>query len=792
MDRGRIRCCTVRASLFVAAAEVLLKQQLSDVRRHAQDMVQRSSNCAEVLLALSAALPGVDLFHISPCAVVAGDLQHVSSLMQLLAELSHMPEGQQQKQQQQRRNSQPLAAGKAQSPASRGSRCCRCSRSSSPPRRPRITAAAADERLGGSDTTVAKHEQQATTQQLSRGKQRLQGPSTSRNFSANTCSSSRGGREPSCMPAAVPVEVAALGAAAAEQGTVTSGLDTHWALQQLQQALSCAGHLLRHHSQGERHDCSPVPATADGGVAAVAASHQKQQLGCCEELSLPCDMRDVALALKEMQAVNMQLQRLEQHLQLDQTQLEQQQQLGVHAPSQEQWHQQWQLQHGQPLKQPCMTTSTAAVSAGTAICPLQCSEAAASAGATTAASNLGGPADVSQTSPLPGAAGNSRVRLLHLHQVTKALLAGVQDQQDALRVQQQEAVLLCKQAEAAAAAAATAAAIATKHRPESDAGRTAAAAAAAASAATESGWDADPGNAPTATGAPCRGDGLAGQLQAAEQQQAAVQASVLQMNAMALQLQATERQLLEQQRQILERCSELAPGLATSTQQALLKVQQQDKALSDAPPEAEAVQNSNPLPATRLTADDLVRSSGTELHAEENCSIHSRSSCKAGSSPKHKTANQQQAQKAALQGLIKGQHDDTSCRPTSAHRQMQQRCSISWRSSMEPGLAAGGSSAAGRAAAAGPQLSVRSGIGGSAAALLKRKMKPAARPSEQVSSSQKTPMVAKMPDAVVGVSPLHHHHPGRSCDSPGGGSGDSSWAGSSRAWNAGVHAVSTR
>jgi hypothetical protein len=48
--------------------------------------------CAQ-LSALSAALPGVDLSHISPCAVVAGDVQHVGSLMQLLAELSHMPEG---------------------------------------------------------------------------------------------------------------------------------------------------------------------------------------------------------------------------------------------------------------------------------------------------------------------------------------------------------------------------------------------------------------------------------------------------------------------------------------------------------------------------------------------------------------------------------------------------------------------------------------------------------------------------------------------------------------------------
>jgi hypothetical protein len=40
-----------------------------------------------------AALPGLDLSHISPCAVVAGDEQHVGSLMQLLAKLSHMPEG---------------------------------------------------------------------------------------------------------------------------------------------------------------------------------------------------------------------------------------------------------------------------------------------------------------------------------------------------------------------------------------------------------------------------------------------------------------------------------------------------------------------------------------------------------------------------------------------------------------------------------------------------------------------------------------------------------------------------
>jgi hypothetical protein len=48
--------------------------------------------CAQ-LSALSSALPGVGLSHILPCAVVAGDVQHISSLMQLLAELSHMPEG---------------------------------------------------------------------------------------------------------------------------------------------------------------------------------------------------------------------------------------------------------------------------------------------------------------------------------------------------------------------------------------------------------------------------------------------------------------------------------------------------------------------------------------------------------------------------------------------------------------------------------------------------------------------------------------------------------------------------
>jgi hypothetical protein len=41
--------CTARASLLVAAAEVLLKQQLVNVHRHAQNMVQRASNCAEVV-----------------------------------------------------------------------------------------------------------------------------------------------------------------------------------------------------------------------------------------------------------------------------------------------------------------------------------------------------------------------------------------------------------------------------------------------------------------------------------------------------------------------------------------------------------------------------------------------------------------------------------------------------------------------------------------------------------------------------------------------------------------------
>lgn len=49
--------------------------------------------CCVQLSALSAALPGVDLSHIAPDAVAAGDMQHVGSLLQLLAELSRMPEG---------------------------------------------------------------------------------------------------------------------------------------------------------------------------------------------------------------------------------------------------------------------------------------------------------------------------------------------------------------------------------------------------------------------------------------------------------------------------------------------------------------------------------------------------------------------------------------------------------------------------------------------------------------------------------------------------------------------------
>eukprot|EP00775_Hariotina_reticulata_P012038 gene12038-12181_t len=52
--------------------------------------------CNELLLsALVAALPGVDLCHISPAAVVDGDLLHIHSLLELLAELSHSPEGSQ-------------------------------------------------------------------------------------------------------------------------------------------------------------------------------------------------------------------------------------------------------------------------------------------------------------------------------------------------------------------------------------------------------------------------------------------------------------------------------------------------------------------------------------------------------------------------------------------------------------------------------------------------------------------------------------------------------------------------
>jgi hypothetical protein len=51
--------------------------------------------CPLQLSALAAALPGVDLCHISPAAVVKGNLLHIHSLLVLLAEISHTPEGSQ-------------------------------------------------------------------------------------------------------------------------------------------------------------------------------------------------------------------------------------------------------------------------------------------------------------------------------------------------------------------------------------------------------------------------------------------------------------------------------------------------------------------------------------------------------------------------------------------------------------------------------------------------------------------------------------------------------------------------
>lgn len=45
------------------------------------------------LFALESALGGISLAHIIPSAVVSGDLLHITSVMDLIVELSHMPEG---------------------------------------------------------------------------------------------------------------------------------------------------------------------------------------------------------------------------------------------------------------------------------------------------------------------------------------------------------------------------------------------------------------------------------------------------------------------------------------------------------------------------------------------------------------------------------------------------------------------------------------------------------------------------------------------------------------------------
>lgn len=45
------------------------------------------------LSALESALSGVSLDHILPSAVVAGDVLHITSMLELIAELVKMPEG---------------------------------------------------------------------------------------------------------------------------------------------------------------------------------------------------------------------------------------------------------------------------------------------------------------------------------------------------------------------------------------------------------------------------------------------------------------------------------------------------------------------------------------------------------------------------------------------------------------------------------------------------------------------------------------------------------------------------
>jgi hypothetical protein len=512
--------------------------------------------------------------------------------------------------------------------------------------------------------------------------------------------------------------------------------------------LSSAGQLLQHHNS------ATAVADAESVEEAGAAQQQQQQQGTerLEQLSLPCDMQTVALALQEMQAVNTQLQRLEQHLQLEPMQPEQppqqqqqqqevqplpvlqershqldegqQQQLGFAAFLQEQLHQQHQEQQ-QLLasKQPHLLEGGTVAQACIAACPSQCSGAAA-------AMQRAGLAETGETLPLLDATreGNSDssslMRLQQLQHVTQALLAGVQEQQGALQLQQQEAMLLCQQAEAAAAAAAYATA----------AGLDASNTSAAPTAATEDSSEAEH---------------LTRHLRAAEQQRAAVQASMQQITTMALQLQATEQQLLKQQRQILLQCRELSAAseaVHRDTQQA-----PQAEYLSSSAPQQQQQQQAVP--------GGLVQNSSARHPASDCHSMHSGSS-KAGSLSKPKAAGAHQQHKvpnAVQQGFVKSQLGGLPCRPNSAPHQLQgqsQSSSSTSRRSSSRGRA--GVAAKGSPAAASAQVPAGKATPRLAAAVVKQ---PAAKRLSKTTNSarRKIPVVAvvaTVPDAASACSKL--------------------------------------
>uniref|UniRef100_A0A383VIC0 DUF5745 domain-containing protein n=1 Tax=Tetradesmus obliquus TaxID=3088 RepID=A0A383VIC0_TETOB len=756
-----VQALSARACLFVAAAEVLLKQRLSRVQRCAQNSAQRSFNCAEVLSALSAALPGVDLSHIAPDAVAAGNMQHVGSLLQLLAELSRMPEvfdhaaATQQQQEQQQQCSKELPAGKrTKSPAGRCGSRCKSGCTSPLQSKPRSAAASAHVRPRSSQKAAPVRDTHVAAQQQAATQQWQCCPDNANKSSSALCSPDEGKLQPMCMQPAVDLGAAA----AAKQHCAAAGsVDTHQALQQLQHALSSAGRLLQQHSQEGGDCCTDATAAAPAERATAAVGqHQQQGVGHLEKLSLPCDMQGVALALDEMQAANAQLQQLEQHLQLDQHEpadLQQLQMCGLDAALQAHLRLQQELQYGEQQQRQQLSGVLLAASADAANCSVHCTEVSPhTSGSAAAPVEQMGTAGTSTAAMLPeleGKSSSSLARLLHLHKVTQALLAGVQEQQQALQLQQQEAVQLCQQAEAAAAAAA----------------------------------------AGTADGkASSRSCAAASQLQAAEQQRSAVQASAQQINAMAMQLQATEQQLLEQQRQILVRCSELASATAAQQQQP----PRQDTGSSHSHLSQEVIHMCSAQQLQQPAAGSAANcATASVVHPAEN---HKRNSCKAGSSSKQKAAasEQPQAQKPARQGCGTGQHTASPCRPRSTPQQLQ-RCSTSSsrRSSngaVRRAAAAGPNDATGAKAVAGP-CTGRSTAAAAAAAEQRKVRRPAAKlPTGRAAHKHEVLLVA-VPDATA-VPAFHHLG---AAGTPSGDSSDSSWAGSSRAWDeAAVDAVPSR